>query len=317
MDHRFQKGHPMADPKPAKTYQEQIEILKSRGLAIQDESFASSILKHHNYYRLSAYRFTFTVPNNPDAFIPGSTFEQIWELYRFDRNLRKLTLEACERIEISSRSRWAYELGHQYDPLAYLNPALFKNPQLHAQTISKLNDEMDRSKEVFINHHKVNLGMDWPPSWVIAEVASFGSVSTLINQHKDPSFRQCLADTYGLDESVFCSLLHHLTILRNTAAHHSRLWNRRFTLTMKTPKMKPAGLSANFHITKSSLGNPNERKIYNTLVMLVYMLEKIEAGSSWPRELVLLLSTLPPHLLPYMGFPPDWKQRSIWSPYTS
>ena len=106
--------------KPARTYQEQLDLLKSRGLSVPDEPFALHCLAHLNYYRLSAYRFSFTVPGNPDQFRPGATFTQLWELYHFDRTLRSMVLEACKRVEISVRSRLAYEIGHQLGPLAYL-----------------------------------------------------------------------------------------------------------------------------------------------------------------------------------------------------
>lgn len=63
--------------KPPKTFPEQVALLKSRGLSIPDEPFAIHCLTHLNYYRLSAYRFPFTVAGNPDQFQPGATFQQI------------------------------------------------------------------------------------------------------------------------------------------------------------------------------------------------------------------------------------------------
>ncbi|MDR1281554.1 MAG: hypothetical protein LBK99_12120 [Opitutaceae bacterium] len=64
--------------KPAKTYPEQLGILKSRGLEIADEKQVLECLIHHNYYRLSAYRFPFAETGNPDKFTPGTTFDQLW-----------------------------------------------------------------------------------------------------------------------------------------------------------------------------------------------------------------------------------------------
>jgi abortive infection bacteriophage resistance protein len=303
--------------KPATTYQEQIEILKTRGLVIPDEKFACHVLTHCNYYRLSAYRFPFTVPGCPDLFREGASFSDIWKLYEFDRNLRQLILEACKRIEISARSRWAYEIAHQLGPLAYTERKNYKSLRVHEETLLKIKEDMDRSREVFIAHHRHKLKMEWPPAWVISEVVSFGHISTLIGQHVSPAFRQSIADTYGLDESTFCSLIHHLTIIRNTAAHHSRLWNRRFALTMKLPEKKPVGLYSNFNVTFSSTGNRNERSIYNSLVMIVYMMNVIEPKSSWPQRLISLVDSLDQTLVSDMEFPTDWKTRPIWSAYTT
>ena len=198
--------------KPALTYREQLDLLKQRGLAIPDEAFALHILRHHNYYRLSAYRFSFTQPGQPDQFRPGATFTRIWDLYHFDRGMRQLVMEACKRVEISARSRWAYELGHKLGPTAYTDPRHFRHPGIHQTTLTKLDAEMNRSNEEFIRHHRQTLGMHWPPAWVVAEVCSFGNTTSLIKQLRDPSLRQAISDSYELDEKVFCSLLHHLCV---------------------------------------------------------------------------------------------------------
>ena len=300
--------------KPARTYQEQLDLLKTRGLVVADEPFALHCLAHLNYYRLSAYRFPFAVPGNPDQFQPGTTFTQLWDLYHFDRSLRALVLEACKRAEISIRSRLAYEIGHQLGPLAYLENRHFADPLEHARTLTKLDAEMTRSREIFIKHHKGALGMPWPPVWVLTEIASFGAISRLLAGLQPPALRQSVADTYGLDEKTLCSLFHHLSVLRNTAAHHSRLWNRKFTFTIQLPKKKPAHLFPNFNLTRTPLGNPNERRIYNSLVLLVHLVQVIEPTSSLPCRLAHLLATLSPSLQPEMQIPPGWQTLPLWKP---
>jgi abortive infection bacteriophage resistance protein len=299
--------------KPARTYQEQLDLLRSRGLIVPDEAEALHVLAHHNYYRLSAYRFPFTVPGNRDQFCSGATFTQLWELYQFDRILRHLVLEACKRVEISVRSRLAYEIGHQLGPLAYLENRHFSDPLDHAKTLTKLDAEISRSREDFIKHHRKSLAMPWPPIWVLTEVASFGAISRLLAGLTPPALRQSIADSYGHDEGTFCSLFHHLSILRNTAAHHSRLWNRRFTFTFQLPRKKPQHLPPNFQITKSAIGNPNERRIYNTLVLLVDLVQVIEPDSTWPSRLARHLETLDITLRSEMEIPQDWQTRPIWA----
>jgi len=263
-------GKEVALSKPARSCQEQLDLLKSRGLVVPDEAFALHCLEHHNYYRLSAYRFSFTVAGNADQFQAGTTFTQLWDLYHFDRTLRQLIIKTCKRVEISSRSRWAYEIGHHLGPLDYLENGHFSDPLIHAVTLTKLSGEMNRSKEDFIKHHRNKLAMPWPPAWVIAEIASFGNTSNLIGQLRDPSLRQAIADSYQLDEKIFCSLLHHLCVLRNTAAHHSRLWNRKFVITFQLPKKKPAHLHPNFYRPP---GIGNFRRIHNSLILLVHLLQ--------------------------------------------
>jgi abortive infection bacteriophage resistance protein len=297
--------------KPAETYQQQLDRLKSRGLTVKDEPLALHILAHHNYYRLSAYRFPFTVAGDPDQFLPGITFEQVWHLYQFDRTLRHLVLEGCNRVEISVRSSWAYEIGHRLGPLSYLDNRHFNDPLTHARTLTKLYSEMERSQEAFIKHHKATLHMPWPPAWAIAEVASFGNISHMIAQLQPPMLRQAIADTYQLDESTFCSIVHHLCILRNTAAHHNRLWNRRSVFKVALPRKKPGHLFPNFFDAPGDKPG-QERKIYNSLILLIHFVQVIEPLSPWPWRLLAHLQTLDPALMPDMGFPADWRSRPIW-----
>ncbi len=109
-----------------------------------------------------------------------------------------------------------------------------------------------------------------------------------------------------MDEKVFCSLLHHLSVLRNIAAHHSRLWNSNLTISFQMPKKKPENLHRNFNDIRTP------RRIYNSLVMLVHLVQIIEPGSSWPRQLAAHIDSLDPSLQSEMEIPDDWKTRPLW-----
>lgn len=297
--------------KVAKDYDEQLAILIGRGLIVDDTHVAKDWLRHHNYYRLSAYRFPFTELGHADRFLPDTHFEHLSELYLFDSKLRQLVFEGCGKIEISVRARWAYEFGTQLGPLEYLNNQHFKDPLQHARTLSSLSNEINRSQEEFIKHHLRKLKEPWPPVWVVAEIASFGAVSKLLSNTQSPRIRQDIASTYGLDETTFCPLIHHFSFLRNMAAHHARIWNRGLTLTAKLPRKKPEGLWQNFHVDKKTT-NTRRRKLYNSLVLLVHMSQQIDSNSCWPERLHSHLKTLDATLIPAMGFPDDWESRPIW-----
>ncbi len=291
--------------KPPKTYLEQLQILKDRGLGVEDEPKALHILEHHNYYRLSAYRFPFTEHGNPDKYLPGATFEALWRLYCFDRGLRLLVSEACKRIEISVRARWAYVLGHAYGPQAYEDPANFRISHQHARHLSVLDDELSRSDEVFVSHYQSKYGMHRPPIWATCEVMSFGLLSRFYTNIRHDRDKKRIAQTYRLSIDGLKSLLEHTVYLRNLCAHHSRLWNRRFTVTVALPSSKPGPLIPNFHTERN-------RNLYNSLVLLIHMLYVIEPESCWPLRLVNHIQRLSPELVLHMGFPSDWQSRPIW-----
>ncbi|HEY1662410.1 MAG TPA: Abi family protein [Verrucomicrobiae bacterium] len=295
----------MSCNKPPKTLVEQLQILQGRGLAVTDEAQALHCLEHHNYYRISAYRFVLTVPGNPDQFQPGTTFDDLWALYHFDRTLRLLISEAVKRVEISVRARWAYVLGHAHGPQAYEDAAAFRNPQRHHHSLERLDEELDRSDEVFVTHYHQRYQMQRPPIWAVCEVMSFGLLSRFYENIKRDRDKKQIANTYSLSIDNLKSLLEHCVYIRNLCAHHSRLWNRRFTITVQLPQSSPAPVIPNL--------NPAEnRRIYNTLVLLIHMVSVIEPAATWPKRLLQHLVTLKPELLPHMGFPGDWRQRPFW-----
>ncbi|MBN1423286.1 Abi family protein [Candidatus Fermentibacteria bacterium] len=296
----------MSYNKPARTYAEQLEILRSRGLTIGDPAFALRCLKHCNYYRISAYRFPLTVRGNADRFLPGATFEQMWGLYCFDRRLRHLVTEALKHFEISVRAHWAYVLGHAHGAMAYEDPAVFRDPRRHTSALAKLDEELDRSHEVFVSHFRQKYGMDRPPIWAVCEIMSFGLLSRFYENIRRDHDRKAIARAYDLSPDTLKSLLEHAAYVRNLCAHHSRLWNRRFTITVSLPRHRPADLV-------SSLNPTETRRLYDTLVLLAHVVDIVEPQSHWARRVFELISNHASPVTAAMGFPSDWEARPIWS----
>jgi abortive infection bacteriophage resistance protein len=85
--------------KPALNFLQQAQLLISRGL-IADESELKTFLSQVNYYRFSGYLYPFRVSASDD-FVPGTTFDQVKEIYYFDQDLRSLTFSAIGIIEIA------------------------------------------------------------------------------------------------------------------------------------------------------------------------------------------------------------------------
>ena len=296
----------MSYNKPPKTYLGQLEILKDRGLTVPNEKFALHCLEHHNYYRLSAYRFTLTEIGNPDKFLPGTTFEELWNLYCFDRQLRLLVMEAVKRLEISVRSHWCYVLGHAYGAQAYEDPTVFYDPRRHTGALAKLDEEIGRSHEDFVSHFQEKYGISRPPVWAACEIMSFGLLSRFYENIKRDKYRKTISSIYGFSPDMLKSLLEHSVYIRNLCAHHSRLWNRRFTITVSLPQKHPANLVA-------SLNPPEDRLIYNTLAIMAYIVDIVEPENHWAHRLMALLRSQKLPVTQHMGFPDDWATRPIWS----
>jgi abortive infection bacteriophage resistance protein len=299
--------------KPALTTDQQIDLLIRRGMHIADRAQARQYLTHISYYRLRAYWLPFeqAAANGDDhAFAAGADFATVLAIYDFDRELRLLLIDAIERVEISLRTRLANVLSLRYGPFAHEEPVHFAKPHLWQQSRDELAKEYARSRETFAEHYRSQYPqLPSPPLWVACELMTLGHLSRWLQNLRIPKDRQTIADAYGLDEKVLVSFAHHLTIVRNHCAHHGRVWNRKLSLKMQIPGKKPAGLSAQF--------NPaQDRRLYNTLTMLAYLMSVISPASTWRQRLKALIQATPQIAVADMGFPADWEQRAIWQETT-
>lgn len=294
--------------KPPLTIEQQIDRLRERGMIIPDNERATHKLTHISYYRLSGYWRPFELENEDGThrFVEGTSFDLVLQYYIFDRELRLWLMDAIERLEVSFRNQLSNTLAMAYGAHSYLFPTHFASHKEHTDCLGSLLREITRSKEPFIKHYFATYNEpDMPPIWVATKIMSLGQLSRWYKMIREPALRQEVADTYRLDESIFTSFLHHLTPVRNCCAHHGRLWNRRFTLTMKLPRKKPPGLHENF--------NPDsDGHLYNTLVMLAYLMDIFNPGHHWKERLVELFDRHPDVPARAMGFPDDWRERGIW-----
>lgn len=292
--------------KPFLSFEQQAILLSERGLIIENDTV--HYLQHINYYRLSGYWIPFQEDNKTHRFKPNVRFSDVLNLYLFDRELRLLLLDAIERIEISIRTQWAHYFAELSGPHAHLEPYLSKNGEWHIKNLAQLQKELMRSDELFIKHYQNTYTLpDEPPIWVACEVMSFGLLSKWLKSMKPGEPCNKIARAYQLDYDVLVSFIEYLAYLRNLCAHHSRVWNRKTTKTIKIPRSKPLELISSFNNEPLSL-----RKLYNPLVLVIHLLKIICPGNHFKNRLLTLMEK---HVIPLgaMGFPNDWQRRSAWA----
>lgn len=307
-------GWPMHFDKPPLSLADQVALWRSRGLQVADVPRAVRYLDNIGYYRLSAYCLPFEVlpaagERRQHQFIPGTTFEQVLQLYIFDRKLRLLVIEAIERLEVAVRTRWAHAMSLRHGAHAHMDSACFKDPRWHAQNLASLARDMEHSTETFVVHYRATYtSPDLPPIWAVVETMSLGALSHWVKNTRDNVAKQTVANSLGLPTvEVMERVLHVLTPIRNACAHHSRLWNRR--LPMKLPHIKRQ--ASNLVPPESPHHQANY--LYNPLALLAVMLNTMNPGTTWAARLVRLLDTeLPADRLSAMGFPQDWRTRPVW-----
>ena len=294
--------------KPATTYEEQADILLSRGLAhtaantnsVREEVI--SRLQDVGYYRLSGYWYPFVRNKH---FHANVTFDMIWQRYTFDRQLRLHVLDAIERVEIYLRDALSMEIATQSDPFGYQYPQNLPNMNegMRAQFLANCLKDFHRSRELFATHFKDTYGDThvFPPIWMVVELLTFG---TLVSLYEGCSreVRDNIASSLGVPSSILLSWLKTLNDVRNICAHHSRLWNKEFG---RTPRIPRAWNSAAF----------NNKRLFGILTILAYLLARIAPTSKWFERFVQLLDEYPDLPLRPMGFPPDWTSDPCWSSF--
>jgi len=288
------------------TIAEQIEKLKSRGLRFTNEANAESYLSHISYYRLRAYTYPFQDNTNIDQpFNVDISFEQIIELYVFDRRLRLLIFDAIEKIEIALRTQIIYHFSLNHGSHWQLKPELYRDPMRFANHLDSLQKEIDRSNETFIDHYKQKYtNPTEPPCWMSLEVSSMGLLSKIFqNLSKSPE-KLAITNHFGLkDVTVIENWILCFSTLRNICAHHGRVWNRRL-IKIKLPT------NPTYPFLNEKSVYPN--KLYATLSCISYILKIISPGSTFNDRLKELMKNCPLAQTREMGFPQNWLREELW-----
>lgn len=277
--------------KPFKTFDEQLDLLISRGLIVEDRENAISILKRTNYYRLSAYSLSL---RNDNVFETGTTFQNIYDLYLFDNGFREIILNYSSHIEIAFRTYIAYELAEKYGPLGYLDYRNFDNQSYHESFIQILTDSIDKADDIFVEHHKNDYAGVFP-IWVAIECTTFGNLSKLYKNLLKADREDIDKKYAGVGYKKLANWLNVCVYARNIAAHGGRFYNRR--LRRVRPSLNPY---AKRHISA------------DTAFAVVYVISRLLPTKDLVVGLIAELKTLfheyPFALGQYLGFPDEWEE---------
>ncbi len=284
--------------KPPTSASDLITKLHQRGLVISDVDRVNRYLMHIGYYRLSAYMLPFQTKETEHQFIPHTKFDDILNLYVFDRKLRLHLLEAIERIEISLRAQINDNFVLNHGPHGYLEKGCFKEKYDHDWLITQLTKQYNNSAEVFVEHYKTKYGEPYlPPFWMAIQLLTFKEITTLLKNLSDISIANKIAQELDITDTILFSWARSLSDLRNICAHHSRVWNRVFGSRPKIPKKIPNNWIGESSIPfKSTLLNGSEVMIdphgslYYQIVIIWHWLKRISPSSSWLKRLHQLIS---------------------------
>lgn len=321
-------------------YSELRATLAKRGLDVGDMASAETMLRTIGYSRLKAYTYPFREPlaagASPETpyklrgkdFYPGTKLEHAMALYKFDHGLRKVCIEGLQDLEVSLRNAIAHILGKR-TPFAHLDLQHLDSAACNAldrDGTSGLDAWMKTYREArkqgkeedFVAHHLVKYSNDLP-IWITTEILTFGGLVRLFSLLQD-SDKTAVARYFRVtDGRRFHKWLLAMNGLRNVCAHHHRLWNRVLTYELKVPLGTVGPELAHL----ASL--PKDKRLYDALALLSYLLKSRDAGSQWPSTLRTQLRKFPKIdiLLPNgggpvldmeysMGCPKGWESLPLW-----
>ncbi|WP_026837371.1 Abi family protein [Gillisia sp. JM1] len=296
--------------KTALTIEDQIEKLKNRGLEIYPEDNAAHYLSHISYYRLGEYWHSMQEDKQDHIFKPHSRFKDVISLYMFDRELRLLLFDVIEKIEISLRTKIIYHLSHEIDPWWFQNFNLFIDSKALVKTLSNLDDELARSKDITIKNHfkKHKDDLRFPPAWKSLEQTSFGALSKLYGNLKHTvNSKDVIAQEYGAVNHTFLpSWLQSIAQIRNYCAHHSRLWNRNLPGAPKLLSKPP------FPWIENVPKHHEFQRLYIHLCLMKYLLNIIQPSNKFTQRLQELFDNhenVDPNAL---GMKENWFNEPLW-----
>ncbi len=272
--------------KPFKTVEEQIEILKSRGLIIKDEERALSFLKNNNYYELiNGYKDFFidknkTEEEKKDVYRNDIAFEDIVSLYEFDFETRAIILKGILKIENIIKTKLAYYFSEKYNQeYNYLNIHNYndkiKSVKIIADIsniikinmVSSKSEDMRNILEYYLEKHQ-NV-----PLWVLIKKFTFGKLSKFYSALiEEIQFKICddIEEFYlkeynksiSINNKTLSQMLEFINIVRNICAHNEKLYNIRYK------KIKNVSYS---HIKRDCQG-----KLFDVIIILKIFLSKKE-----------------------------------------
>ena len=302
--------------KDFKTLDEQIELLKSRGLVINDIEKTKDLLLRENYFFINGYRHIFLKSEKGNEFIKNTTFEELYALFQFDRSFRNLLFKNLLIVENNLKSIISYELSKKYGVKEkdYLKLSNFSQD---IKKVRQVNDVLNKIKrQIKLNgrqhsatlHYLSNYG--YVPFWILVKLLSFGMINELYSILK-PEDKLKICEFYNLDVDTMGDYISLLSNFRNLCAHEDIVFDHktqksisdtRYHLALEIPTMNDEYVYG-------------KNDIFSVIIVLKFLLTKndfTDFVNEVSYDLDVLdgkINVIPQQkILDRMGFPHNWKK---------
>ena len=273
------------------TIEEQIKLLKSREVVIEDENFAKKFLRIYNYYFVTGYLHPY---KTIDDKYKNISFNGIATQIKFDMRLREICMYALDIIEKGLKTIIAYEFSHNYENgnIAYAYSLYFPNDEdKHTRLMEHYNVSLNNNKELpYVKHNMKTYGI--LPTWVAIELFTLGNIEKFFSM-LDTNTKKKIEDIIGFPKNKIQNWIENLRIFRNMVAHNQRLYN--FSI-LSMPK-------------KAKEYNKQTGKIFDYVIVMKYLFLDNEDWNTYvlPRFEYIFDDFKDDVDLKCIGFPDDWK----------
>ena len=290
-----------AQIKPALTFNQQLDhLISDKGLIVNNYDNALSILKHENYYRLSGYMIDFLDKN--DNFIDNISFEDIYNVYKTDKEIRSTLFELINDIEVYLKTQLANYFSLTYGPVGYLDPSNFnfKNHQEYIDIIDFLKrcGEVNKrnASSLIIQHHN-NKYNGFVPVWALVELIPLGIISKFYSLLKTKDKKAILKIGYNdISYEKLESFYHCVSYLRNQCCHYQRLYRKNHPIK---PKLyTPSNINLGSFVSGST---------YSLVLPLLYINPNQSLGKRAIEKLKNIERNSKVDFVKNYGFEANWK----------
>ncbi len=302
--------------KEFKTLSEQIDILKNRGLVINDVDKAEGLLLRENYFFINGYRHIFMKSSKGNDFIKGTTFEELYAVFQFDRSFRNLLFKNLLIVENNLKSIMAYNLSRKYGikEKDYLKPSNFSQDSKKIRQVNDVLNKIKRQLKLNGRQHSATLhylsNYGYVPLWILVKLLTFGMINELYSILK-PEDKLAIAEYYNLDVETLTVYISVLANYRNLCAHEDIVYEH---------KTQKEILDTRYH-RELNVPTMNDEYIYGkndmfaVVIMLKYMLtdsDFVDFVNEVDYDLSILdgkVDSIPQNkILDRMGFPSNWAE---------
>lgn len=247
-----------------KTLDEQIALLKSRNLIIDDEKRAKDKLLNYNFYKvINGTRKYFIDDQGSYNYRDKTSFRELEKMHEFDKEFKKYFLNSILDVERHLRSIISYVfMKYHSEAEAYLNPNNFNsnytlisaNSHTLTKTIESYKEESNYNKSMQYYTSKY----DHVPFWFLVNFISFGKLVNFYQTMKEKEayevaniFTKFLTENieqakgYYITVGQFESYISAIKDIRNVVAHDNLLLGYRSeeSLNMIDPIFSKSNIS--------------------------------------------------------------------------